>query len=92
MKDVVKAIICAFEKTNMNGNVFNVGTGQGTSLLQVIEALKEVTSKNIQVNFEKARSGDIKFSYCDDQKLKNIGFSCDYSFDKGLKEYIEYES
>lgn len=92
VKDVVKAIISSFENPKMNGNVFNVGTGHGTSLLQVIEALEEVTAKNIQVNFENARSGDIKFSYCDNQKLSNIGFSCDYSFYQGLKEYIEYES
>lgn len=88
VKDVVKAIISSFENPKMNGNVFNVGTSKPISLLEVIAVLEELTGKEIQINFENARTGDIKHSYCSNEKINQHGFISKFSFKDGMKEYL----
>lgn len=51
-------------------HVFNLGTGKGTSVLELIEAFKRVTGKVIPFKICARRSGDIAISYA----------SCDKAF------------
>lgn len=39
--------------------VFNLGTGKGTSVLEIIKAFQEVSGKSIALNFANRRNGDI---------------------------------
>jgi UDP-glucose 4-epimerase len=39
-------------------NSLNLGTGQGYSVLEVIEAARQVTGRNIEIRMEPARAGD----------------------------------
>lgn len=90
--DVVKATILGIEKDEANFEVFNVGSGEQTTVLQVAETLREYYNANVDIkvtgNF---RLGDIRHNYADLTKIKNkLGFSPDYNFQKGVKIFVDW--
>lgn len=84
VKDIVSAISLALNNDSLSGNVFNLGTSNETSLLDVIKELEEITSKKISLNYKEERLGDIKRSVCDNSKIKALGWNPEYSFKEGL--------
>nr|QBK88998.1 MAG: GDP-mannose 4,6 dehydratase [Mimivirus LCMiAC02] len=53
-------------------NVFNLGTGHGSSVLQVINTFKKVNKINLPYDIVDRRKGDIATSYCVTKKSNNI--------------------
>ncbi|MEF9992281.1 MAG: UDP-glucose 4-epimerase GalE [Romboutsia sp.] len=66
----IKALNYLREK--MESNIFNLGSGNGFSVKEMIEAAKDVTKKNIKVVIGEKRSGDPKSLVASSQKAKNI--------------------
>ena len=91
VKDVVKALILVSELEESNGEVYNLGLGKETSLLDILEILKELVPELPPVVFEEERKGDIKRSVADISKIKSIGFKPDYSLEEGLFRLLKYE-
>ena len=56
VRDLASAHILALHRDK--AGFFNVGTGNGHSVQQVVEAAKRVTKKNIPVRMQPARAGD----------------------------------
>ena len=50
----------------------NAGSGQGTSLLQLIAALAEITDQEILPTFKPTRSVDVPYSVLDVEKAKSV--------------------
>ena len=66
VRDVVQANLLAMQAAGMGaGEAVNVGTGIRTSLLDLLEALRELTGATFRVNFADARKGDIRHSVAD---------------------------
>lgn len=68
--DLAKAHIAALERLfqgrNQSGmEVFNVGTGKGSSVLEVIRAFEEVSGKKLNYRTVDRREGDITAAYAD---------------------------
>ena len=84
VKDVVRALLLAEEKQTA-GEVYNVGTGVETSLLHLLEVLREITGEIPPVRFLPSRPGDIKRSVADISKISQIGYSPSYSLKGGLE-------
>ncbi|MBW1669247.1 MAG: NAD-dependent epimerase/dehydratase family protein [Deltaproteobacteria bacterium] len=90
VKDAVKAWLHLAEEPGIRGEVFNVGYGSSTSILELAHKVREVLGADIDVNFVEPRKGDIKHSQAEIQKLRDTGLDFDYSFDEGLKRLAEY--
>jgi len=90
--DVVNATILGLEKDEANGNVFNVGTGVPTNVIQVAEAL--ITNYGISVPVRISgnyRLGDIRHNYADITKIKQkLGFVPIVSFEEGIKKFTSW--
>jgi len=57
--DVAKAHLLALEKTaSLSGNVYNLGNGEGYSVLEVIKVAEKIVGRNIPVKFSPRRPGD----------------------------------
>lgn len=89
--DVVKALRLVATKTP-NATVYNVAQGGETSLLDIIRTYEKVAGKKLNIKRMPARNGDINKSVADISKIKSIGFEPDWSLERGLKAYWEYES
>lgn len=77
--------------SDVAGNAFNVAYGGREFLIDVYHSLTKALGKDIEPNFGPDRVGDIKHSNADISKAKKlIGYDPGYSFDKGIKEAIEW--
>jgi UDP-glucose 4-epimerase len=91
VKDVVQANLLVSEQPEAVGKTFNVGTGNSTSLMNLIGLYEEITNLNLTIKQEQERSGDIKESYSDISALQSLGFQPKYSMKSGLLEYWKEE-
>lgn len=72
------------------GGVFNVGTGERHSLLQLLDFLEKLGGKKIERRFEPSRTGDIMHSCADVSLLrKEFGSVPATPFDQGLRKLLE---
>jgi len=57
--DVARAHLLALEKADsLSGNVYNLGNGEGYSVLEVIKVAEKIVGRNIPVKFSSRRPGD----------------------------------
>ena len=66
----LKALTYLFE--NDSSNQFNLGTGKGTSILELINLTNKVTGKKINITFIRRREGDPAILFANSEKAKNI--------------------
>ncbi|MBQ7617181.1 SDR family oxidoreductase [bacterium] len=73
------------------GEVFNIAFGGREYLIDIYRTIAKSLSKNIDPIFGPERKGDIKHSNADINKArKMLNYCPDYSFEKGIKECIEW--
>ena len=60
--DVVQALTKAADTPGIAGRTYNVGTGRGTNLLELVEALNQLLGTNVKAEHGPPRSGDIRYS------------------------------
>lgn len=86
VEDVVEANMLALTTRKAAGEVFNVATGQPSSLNELISGLQEKTGKqHLKPIHKSSRPGDIKFSYANVEKAKEIlGYRPKYNLKRGI--------
>lgn len=73
VEDLANGHLKALEKLEENPGyvVYNLGTGQGNSVLEMIRAFEKASGKNIPFEFKSRRPGDIAKCYADPQKAES---------------------
>jgi len=88
VKDIVRANIMAME-SNVENEIFNVGTGKTTSIREIAYMLIEQSGKNIEPIF-KPREVIVTERRADVRKAKEmLGFEAEIGIQEGLKEVTE---
>ena len=88
--DLAKAHIAALERLLNNGNkkdfeVFNVGTGAGSSVLEVIKAFEKVSNTTLNYKIVARREGDITSAYADTTLAKvELGWETEKTLEQAL--------
>ncbi len=94
VKDVAIALTKALVAPLTSGSclVCNIGTGKPTSLLQLVQILKEGFSQwKSSINFVPDRPGDIRHSQADISKASLLlDFTPQWSIESGLQALIQY--
>ncbi len=74
VQDLAEGHIAALEyvKSNVGIEAFNLGTGEGYSVLQVVKAFEKASNKTVKYQVVNRRPGDIGSCYASTQKSKNI--------------------
>ncbi|UJW57918.1 UDP-glucose 4-epimerase GalE [Bacillus sp. A116_S68] len=72
--DLADGHVKALEWNALNTGIeaFNLGTGRGTSVLEMVEAFKEVTMLDIPCHIQERRAGDVAVSYADPSKANRL--------------------
>jgi len=84
--DIVRAILLALKTESVSGETFNICTGAPVSINQLVEAVRTVTGKKLQVTHGLARVGDIRENYGDPSKAAaKLGFTSKVALTQGLK-------
>lgn len=67
--DLAKGHLCSLKKLNTNGvHVYNLGTGKGTSVLELVNTFEKINNIKIPYQFVEKRNGDVCASYTSSQK------------------------
>lgn len=90
--DVVAATVAGIEMKEADGEVFNVGTGVATTVLEVAEALGKGYGKEISLQVTgDFRVGDIRHNYADLTKIQQkLGFVPRVSFAEGIAHFTAW--
>ncbi len=87
--DLAKGHVAAIqkvEKTEPGVLIYNLGTGKGYSVLDVVHAFEKACGKEIPYEIKPRRAGDIATCYADPTKAKNeLGWTAQY----GIEEMCE---
>ena len=95
--DVAKAHVVALQrllegKNEQNYEVFNLGTGKGSSVLEVIHSFEHVSGKKLNYKIAERRPGDVIQAYADTQKANNIlGWEAQSSLDEAMNSAWDWE-
>ena len=89
--DLAKAHVLAIENTKNSVNVYNVGTGYGSSVLEVIQTFEKVNKVKVPYKFVERRAGDIAESYANVDKIYNeIGFKTSLNLESMVQDAWNY--
>lgn len=95
--DLAKAHVAALKrlmnaKNTNNFEVFNIGTGKGSSVLEVINAFEKVSNAKLNYKIVDRREGDITAAYADTHKANSIlGWKSIFSLEEALLSAWKWE-
>ncbi len=91
--DLAKGHVKAIEKLDKGVNIYNLGTGRGTSVLELVNAFMEVN--NIKVPYERVgrRPGDIAICYADPGKAeRELGWKAKLTIEDMVGDAWKFEN
>ncbi len=79
--------------TRSGVGVFNLGTGKGTSVLEVISAFEKACGKTIPYEIKPRRDGDIATNFADATKARDeLGWVAEYDIDRMCEDIWRWQS
>jgi len=79
-------------KNETNYEVFNVGTGTGSSVLEVIKSFERVSGKKLSYKIVNRRAGDVISAYADTTRANEVlGWKSEYTLDQAMKSAWDWE-
>ena len=88
--DVAKAHVVALQrliesKNTSNYEYFNLGTGTGSSVLEVIQSFERVSGEKLNYKIANRREGDVISAYADTTKANQVlGWKAEFSLDDAM--------
>ena len=80
------------KKNNENYEVYNIGTGKGSSVLEVVNTFEQVTGVKLNFTFVERRAGDIISAYADTTKANTfLGWKSKLTLKDALHSAWEWE-
>ncbi len=72
--DLAKGHLCAINwvRNNKGADAFNLGTGQGYSVLEIVHAFEKYSGRKVNYKIVGRRAGDIAACYADPSKAKEV--------------------
>ncbi|MCH2490473.1 MAG: UDP-glucose 4-epimerase GalE [Flavobacteriales bacterium] len=79
-------------KNTANYEIFNVGTGRGSSVLEVVNAFEKVTGEKLNYKIVDRRPGDVVSVYADTTKANTtLGWKAERSMEEALASAWKWE-
>lgn len=95
--DLAEAHVRALERlikneATENYEVFNLGTGAGSSVMEIIKTFEKVTQQKLPYKMAERRAGDITAAYADTKKANQVlGWKAQRTLDKALSSAWDWE-
>ena len=92
--DLAKGHVCALDKLDKEEKglfVYNLGTGTGYSVLDMVKAFEKATGKNVPYKIAPRRAGDIATCYAEPKKAKEeLGWTATKKLEDMCKDSWNY--
>lgn len=94
--DLAKAHVAAIKRLEdgkvESYDVFNLGTGKGSSVLEIINAFEQSTGEKLNYQIAPRREGDVEKTYGDVTKSKNVlGWQTELDLNEMMRSAWEWE-
>lgn len=91
--DLAKGHVAALEHSKPGVSTYNLATGNGTSVLQLINAFKEASEKDIPYQVVARRPGDVASCYASPAKAEqDLGWKVEKSIQDACKDSWRWQS
>lgn len=93
VSDVVDSIISAIGTKSSNADIFNIGTGQPTTISCLVDLLRgSIKSRSLRIRHTKERKGEVRHSFADIGKAARIlRFTPKVALREGIEELLTQE-
>jgi UDP-glucose 4-epimerase len=89
--DVVQALTRAAEAPGVSGQVYNIGTGRATTVLDLVAALNRQLGTSLAPRHGPPRAGDVRHSRADiSLARRDLGYEPAVAFEQGLAETLRW--
>ena len=90
--DLAAGHVAAIEKLESSVEIYNLGTGKGTSVLELVHAFEEENKIKVPYEIVERRAGDIASCYADASKAKEkLGWEAKLSINDMVKDSWVFE-
>lgn len=92
LEDVIGAVVTAIERLeDISGSAINVGSGTGTSLVELAELIVELTGSTSGVTIEDNRTGEVETFIADIERARSLlDYDPAVSLSDGIERSIEW--
>ena len=88
-EDVALAVEAVMNSPQIPSGIYNVGTGSGTSLNELLDIIRRESGKNCRVNYDPSRSFDVPYNVLDISKItRETGWTPRYSLGAGVRKIM----
>jgi UDP-glucose 4-epimerase len=85
VSDVVQATLLAAKAPNAAGDIFNIGTGESHTVMEIVFFLSKFLGRDVQFRTTPARKGDVRRTQADISRAKRLlGYEVEVEFPVGL--------
>ena len=91
--DLAKGHVAALKKVTAGTgvNIYNLGTGNGYSVLDMVKAFEEANDVKIPYSIKERRAGDIATCYANpDKAFRELGWKAEYDLERMCKDSWRY--
>lgn len=95
--DLARAHVVALERLlnesqESNYEVFNIGTGNGNSVMEVIQSFERVSGISLNYKIAGRRKGDVVSAFADTNKAREVlGWEAEHSLDEAMRSAWNWE-
>jgi UDP-glucose 4-epimerase len=91
VSDVAQVLIQAADKPGVSGQVYNIGTGRRTTVLDLVSVLNRLLGTSIVPQHGPARAGDVRHSNADiSLARRDLGYNPTVPLEEGLARTLEW--
>jgi len=81
--DLARGHVMALEKQEKGVQIYNLGTGKGSSVMDVVDAFEKASGQKIPYEIYPRRAGDVAASFCNPGKAyEKLGWKTQYDLNK----------
>ena len=91
--DLARGHVAALQHMKAGANVYNLGTGSGTSVLEIIKAFSKACGRDLPYEIKPRRTGDIAACYADCSKAeRELGWRAELSIEQACADSWRWQS
>ena len=89
--DLAKGHVAAIDKIKPGVSIYNLGSGKGTSVLEMIAAFEKASGKKLPYKIVGRRAGDLAEIYADPSEAeRELGWKTELTIDDAMRDTINY--
>ena len=91
--DLARGHVAALQHMKAGASIYNLGTGNGTSVLEIIKAFSKACGRDLPYEIKPRRTGDIAACYADCSKAeRELGWRAELSIEQACADSWRWQS